>query len=123
MWQFNPYSAFVHMICGQKIFAFPTDDQDGFGGYFSAGADEEAVINLCPSAGSGPNSPGVMPASKSLSSSTTDSSATTTNSPSSSTTDSSATTTDSPSSSTTDSSAISSTAPIATESDIHNVHI
>merc|ERR1712072_925832 len=25
-WQFNPYSAFVHMICGQKIYAFPTDD-------------------------------------------------------------------------------------------------
>jgi hypothetical protein len=108
MWLFNPYSAFVHLICGQKIYAFPNDDQDGFGGYFSAGADEEAVINLCPSAGSGPNSPGVMPASNSLTSSTTDSSATTT---------------DSPSSSTTDSSAISSSAPIATESDIHNVHI
>merc|ERR1712216_213621 len=117
MWQFNPYSAFVHMICGQKIFAFPTDDQDGFGGYFSAGADEEAIINLCPSAGTGPNSPGIMPASNSISSSTTDSSATTTDSPSSSTTDSSATTTDSPSSSTMDSSAATTDSPSSSTTD------
>lgn len=63
-WQFNPYAAFVHMICGPKIYAFPTDDQGGHGGFFSAGADEEAVITLCPAAGTGENSPGVMPATR-----------------------------------------------------------
>jgi hypothetical protein len=63
-WQFNPYAAFVHMICGPSIYAFPTDDKGGHGGFFTAHADEEAVITLCPRAGSGPNSPGIMPASQ-----------------------------------------------------------
>jgi hypothetical protein len=64
-WQFNPYAAFVHMTCGPNIFAFPTDDQGGHGGYFDTWAGEEAVITLCPAAGSGPNSPGIMPSSNS----------------------------------------------------------
>jgi hypothetical protein len=64
-WQFNPYAAFVHMICGPEIYAFPTDDQGQHGGYFDAWAGEEAVITLCPAAGTGPNSPGIMPSSKS----------------------------------------------------------
>jgi hypothetical protein len=62
-WQFNPYAAFVHLICGPTIFAFPTDDTGAHGGYISAGSGEEAVITICPAAGSGANSPGVLPPS------------------------------------------------------------
>jgi hypothetical protein len=65
-WRFNPYPAFVHLICGQKIMAFPADE-DGYSGAFTAngqnGEEEQAVITLCPVAGQEPNSPGVLPPS------------------------------------------------------------